>query len=150
MGLNKEVFIVAKSVSVVDPYDDSDPDVIQLPVDGSFVDVLSVDVCVKNSKRTQVSLDSFAQIAMTGGDGAGGATLLSVTYEILRSNTILATINNTMDYASVNLGRHTNFPNFPVVDEEPNVGINTYILRCSSGGGPNVASRSLKAIVITL
>ncbi|MFS1512532.1 hypothetical protein VQL36_08865 [Chengkuizengella sp. SCS-71B] len=153
MELEKGPFVVAQSVSVDDPYDDTDPNVIILPIDGSPVDVLTVDVCVKQPQKTQVSLDSMGQIAAF--IASAGANSFEVKYEILRNNNSIAIINDEMDYQGANERRHTNFPNFPVVDNNPNAGINTYVLQCTqvSASGPSliaVGSRSLKATVFTL
>ncbi|MFS1512524.1 hypothetical protein VQL36_08820 [Chengkuizengella sp. SCS-71B] len=98
--------------------------------------------------RTQVSLDSMAQIAVD----AATSSPFGVLYNILRNGDLIATINDEMDYVVANEGRHTNFPNFPILDNNPSAGINTYDLVCilSLSGGANVtyvASRSLKATV---
>ncbi|MDP5274013.1 hypothetical protein [Chengkuizengella axinellae] len=155
MGLEKGPFVVAKSVSVEgDPYNPDTQGVILLPTDGSFVDVLTIDVCVKQPLKTRVIIDSMTQIAVITADGT-----FEVKYELLRKSSgnsdVLATINDEMDYQITNLRRHTNFPNFPIVDKNPSHGINTYVLRCTDlkcmiEFPPRVASRSLKATVITL
>ncbi|MDP5274023.1 hypothetical protein [Chengkuizengella axinellae] len=150
MGLDRVPFIVADTVSVDDPYT-FDPNVIQLPFDGTPVDVLSVDVCV--SHKTQIKLDTMAQIAVLG------LTMIDqtfeVTYQIIRNDDCVSMISDEMDYDSVVDGRHMNFPNFPLVDKNPSLGMNTYHLRCTSVITPTVGfvfvgSRSLKATVFTL
>ncbi|NDI33616.1 hypothetical protein [Chengkuizengella sediminis] len=154
MGLKQEPFVVAQSFSVVDPYDPDDPNIIDLSNTLDPKTVATVDVCVKNPQKTQVSIDSMAQIAV-------GATQSSetfkVTYEIMRNGTTIATINDEMDYVPTgsfpDAGRHTNFPNFPVLDNNPSAGINTYDLVCTRLSATSfifVASRSLKATVFTL
>ncbi|MFS1511195.1 hypothetical protein VQL36_01975 [Chengkuizengella sp. SCS-71B] len=148
MGLKKGSFVVADTVSVDDPYDINDPNVINLVGDAPTV-VASVDVCIKQPQKTQVSLDSMAQIAVI--DEEANVTF-EVIYEILRNDTTIATINDEMDYVTANQGRHTNFPNFPLVDNNPSAGLNTYNLRCTlvtppPEGSLTVGSRSLKATV---
>ncbi|NBI30972.1 hypothetical protein [Chengkuizengella marina] len=155
MGLKKGPFVVADTVSVADPYNGSDPDVISLPIDGTPQVVATVDVCVTQPQKTQVSLDSMAQIAVVADTSDdGGPITFEVTYEIQRNGEIIATINDEMDYQSQGPdGRHTNFPNFPILDCNPSAGINTYDLRCTrvTANEVNVedifvASRSLKAV----
>ncbi|WP_160647734.1 hypothetical protein, partial [Chengkuizengella marina] len=100
--------------------------------------------------KTQVSLDSMAQIAF---DAIQFSATFKVTYDILRNDTVIATINDEMDYeASPDFVKHTNFPNFPILDNNPSPGINTYelrITRVSTDGVDEifVGSRSLKATV---
>ncbi|MFS1512520.1 hypothetical protein VQL36_08800 [Chengkuizengella sp. SCS-71B] len=155
MGLKKESFAVADTVSVLNPYNFGDPDVIRIPFDGTPVNVLTVDVCVKQPQGTQVSIDSMAQIVVVGQTEPGEGVTFEVRYEILRNGNIIATINDEMDYLPPSAPeRYTNFPNFPVVDNSPIVGINTYDLRCTllsqTGVSLNdlgAASRSLKATV---
>ncbi|NBI27804.1 hypothetical protein [Chengkuizengella marina] len=153
MGLKNDPFVVADTVSVLDVYNTSDPNVINLtPANPSAV-VSTVDVCIKQPQKTQVSIDSMAQIAVLGLTMMGQT--FAVTYELLRNDTVIATINDEMDYESVVQGRHNNFPNSPLVDDNPIAGINTYDLRCTSVTRPTVGfvligSRSLKATVFTL
>ncbi|NBI28163.1 hypothetical protein [Chengkuizengella marina] len=147
MGLKKGPFVVAQTFSVLNPYGGTDA--ITLAADGDFEIVATVDVCVTQPQKTQVSLDSMAQIAI---ETQENPTTFEVTYEILRNGTAMATINNEMDYASPSLQRHTNFPNFPVLDNCPSAGINTYDLKITRVATSNVtnifvASRSLKATV---
>ncbi|NDI35643.1 hypothetical protein [Chengkuizengella sediminis] len=159
MGLNKGPFVVADTVSVVgNPYDENTEGIIELPdVGGLAVVVLSIDVPVKQPKRTKVSIDSMVQVATTSFDPDLPVTSFKMTYEILRNDIVIATINDEMDYATANEGRHTNFPNFPIVDNYPSTGINKYELRCERDINNEenlfdifVASRSLKATVFTL
>ncbi|NBI31026.1 hypothetical protein [Chengkuizengella marina] len=152
MGLKKGPFVVAQTFSVLDPYDPAAENIIVLPNDGDFEIVATVDVCVKNPKKTQVSLDSMVQIAVVADtDDGGGPVTFELTYEIQRNGEIIATINDEMDYQSPGPdGRHTNFPNFPIVDNNPRAGINTYdlkVTRVSTFAVDDVfvASRSLKA-----
>ncbi|MFS1512523.1 hypothetical protein VQL36_08815 [Chengkuizengella sp. SCS-71B] len=147
MGLKKGSFVVADTVSVDDPYDISDPNVIELTALDPSADVLTIDVCVK-SKNTKVCIDSMAQIAIL--DISSNFVTFEITYEILRNDTVIATINDEMDYESVVQGRHTNFPNFPIVDDTPDLGVNRYVLRCTDElclSRVTVGSRSLKATV---
>ncbi|NDI33614.1 hypothetical protein [Chengkuizengella sediminis] len=126
---------------------------IQLDALNTPTVILSVDVYVKQPQRTQVSLDSMAQIAVDGNNT--GATTFEETYEILRNDVVIATINDLMDYEGANFGRHTNFPNFPLVDDNPSARINKYELRVTRVAPDTgvififVASRSLKATVFT-
>ncbi|WP_162037069.1 hypothetical protein [Chengkuizengella sediminis] len=107
-------------------------------------------MCVKQPKRTQVSLESMTQIAVRSTDQL--SVTFEVTYEILRNGEVIATINDEMDYAKpggLEDFRHTNFPNFPIVDNNPRAGINKYDLRCTFESGTGVrnifaTSRSLK------
>ncbi|MFS1511737.1 hypothetical protein VQL36_05460 [Chengkuizengella sp. SCS-71B] len=157
MGLNKGPFVVAQSFSVENPYGGEGS--IELPFpdpDEVPVVVATVDVCVQQPQKTQVSIDSMTQIAVIGNPGLDSISF-EVKYEILRNGTTIATINDEMDYAKPNSieFRHTNFPNFPLVDEDPDPGINKYDLRCTflSFFGVNsifAGSRSLKATVITI
>ncbi|NDI33442.1 hypothetical protein [Chengkuizengella sediminis] len=152
MGLKKEPFVVAETFSVLDPYDPASENIIVLSNDGDFEIVATVDVCVKQPQRTQVSLDSFAQIAVEPGADDDPQTF-EVTYELLRNGDPIVTIDDEMDYVHAGTGRHTNFPNFPLVDNNPSAGINRYDLVCTRISGPSfifVASRSLKATVFTL
>ncbi|NDI35649.1 hypothetical protein [Chengkuizengella sediminis] len=153
MGIKDEPFVVAQSVSVDDAYSTT-AGAIELDPDMPTV-VATVDVCVKQPENTQVSLDSMAQIAVVGDPDT--AVSFEVTYEIMRNSTTIATINDEMDYDAVSEGRHTNFPNFPVLDDSPPAGINTYDLVCTRVTTNEVevdnifvGSRSLKATVITL
>ncbi|NDI34900.1 hypothetical protein [Chengkuizengella sediminis] len=154
MGLNKGPFVVAQSFSVEDPYD-VDAGAIDLNVMPQTV-VATVDVCVNKPTKTQVSLDSMVQIAVMSSVRISSlpSQTFEVLIEILRNGKVLATINDEMDYEIAGEGRHTNFPNFPLVDNNPSAGINTYDLRCTlvSGMSASVfaASRSLKATVFTL
>ncbi|MDP5274020.1 hypothetical protein [Chengkuizengella axinellae] len=111
-------------------------------------------MCVRQPERTQVLLDSFFQNAITisGGDG-----VIGVLYQLQRNDTPIAEINDLMDYADVNDGRHTNFPSLSLVDKTPDRGINKYqlkvvqlILSIPVLNSIYVGSRSLKATVITL
>ncbi|NDI35657.1 hypothetical protein [Chengkuizengella sediminis] len=153
MGLDKGSFVVAQTFSVLDVYNTSDPNVINLtPANPSAV-VATVDVCVKQPQKTQVSIDSMAQIAVLGLTMMGQT--FEVTYELLRNDTVIATINDEMDYESVVNGRHNNFPNFPLVNDNPIAGLNTYDIRCTSVTRPTlgfvlIGSRSLKATVFTV
>ncbi|NDI37184.1 hypothetical protein [Chengkuizengella sediminis] len=153
MGLKKGPFVVAQTFSVLDPYDPASENIIVLPDDGDFEIVATVDVCVKQPQKTQVSLDSMAQIAILAFENP---VTFEVRYEIMRNGTIIATINDEMDYDnSNNTERHTNFPNFPILDDNPSIGINTYELKVTrvstfSVEDIFVASRSLKATVFTL
>ncbi|MFS1513391.1 hypothetical protein VQL36_13235 [Chengkuizengella sp. SCS-71B] len=155
MGLKKGILVVADTVSVDDPYDPGDENIIILSNDGDFEIVATVDVCVKDPQKTQVCIDSMAQIAICNDDGPPSVTF-EVTYELLRNGTTIATISDEMDYARAGAdGRHTNFPNFPLVDNNPCAGINTYELRITrvstnAEGDIFVASRSLKATVFTV
>ncbi|MDP5275094.1 hypothetical protein [Chengkuizengella axinellae] len=157
MGLNKGPFVVVDTVSVLDPYGWEGSitllldNVIITPIP---VTLLSVDVCVRQPERTQVLLDSFFQNAITisGGDG-----VIGVRYQLQRNDTPIAEINDEMDYADVNDGRHTNFPDFPLVDKTPNRGINKYQLKVvqlaisvPALNSIYIGSRSLKATVIPL
>ncbi|NDI37176.1 hypothetical protein [Chengkuizengella sediminis] len=155
MGLKKGTFVVAQTFSVLDPYDSASKNIIELSNDGDFAIVATVDVCVKNPQRTQVSLDSMAQIAVRATDST-----FEVTYEILRNGIVIATINDEMDFVPASFmgqnGRHTNFPNFPLLlDNYPSAGINKYELRVTRVLTSEiedeifVASRSLKATVFT-
>ncbi|NDI33615.1 hypothetical protein [Chengkuizengella sediminis] len=152
MGIKDEPFVVAQSVSVEgDPYNTDTEGVILLPDDSIPKVVLSVDVCIKQPERTQVCIDTMAQIAVVG------ITFLSnpidMTYEIHRNGNRIAIINDQMEFASNAPGaRHTNFPNFPILDNNPYAGINTYDLVCTAVTGFNnfVASRSLKVTVFTV
>ncbi|NDI37183.1 hypothetical protein [Chengkuizengella sediminis] len=159
MGLKKGPFIVADTVSVLDAYD-VNAGAILLPstIPPTPLVVATVDVCVKHPQNIQVSLDTMAQIAVTAAGGDVSATF-EVTYEILRNGEVIATINDEMDYVPTSTtppGRHTNFPNFPLVDNNPSAGINTYDLRCTRVTPDEniqllfIASRSIKATVITL
>ncbi|NBI30921.1 hypothetical protein [Chengkuizengella marina] len=160
MGLNKGPFVVAQCFSVLDPYDVNagaiplpDPFPTETPVV-----VATVDVCVTQPQKTQVSLDSMVQIAANGNVAGASSASFEVTYELFRNNVVIATIIDEMDYVPTGSfpddGRHTNFPNFPVLDNNPSAGINTYDLVCTNKGGsfPPIfaASRSLKATVFTL
>ncbi|MFS1513385.1 hypothetical protein VQL36_13205 [Chengkuizengella sp. SCS-71B] len=153
MEMKKGFFVVADTVSVLDVYNTSDPNVINLtPANPSAV-VSTVDVCVKQPQKTQVSIDTMAQIAVLGLTLMGQT--FEVTYELLRNDTVIATINDEMDYESVVQGRHTNFPSFPLVDDNPIAGLNTYDIRCTSVTRPTlgfvlIGSRSLKATVFIL
>ncbi|MDP5274019.1 hypothetical protein [Chengkuizengella axinellae] len=156
MGLNKGPFVVDQSVSVDDPYDRNDPDVISIPTPGDSEEVLTVDVCVKQPHKTQVLLDSMVQVAVRATLSPFPVNVTFVVeYELERNGTTIASITNEMDYLAVGStpgvnGRHNNFPNFPLVDENPNQGNNTYVLRCTNFS-PNpspfitIGSRSLKA-----
>ncbi|MDP5275380.1 hypothetical protein [Chengkuizengella axinellae] len=155
MGLNKGPFIVSKSISVDDPYDTTDPDVILLPKDppGSFEDVLTIDVCVKQPGKTKVRIDSMAQIAVNIST-TEDVTPFQVTYEVLRNNQRIALINDQMQYdtSSDDVDRHNNFPNYPIIDNNPDPGINQYVLRCTdvlcvARIDVTVGSRSLVATV---
>ncbi|NBI28329.1 hypothetical protein [Chengkuizengella marina] len=156
MGLKKGPFVVAQTFSVLDPYDPAAENIIVLPNDGDFEIVATVDVCVTQPKNTQVSLDSMAQIAVIANSGSGfSSTTFEVKYELLRNGDCIAIINDEMDYSNPldTDFRHTNFPNFPVLDINPSLGINKYVLRCTRVV-PDfdvqdifVASRSLKATV---
>ncbi|NDI33613.1 hypothetical protein [Chengkuizengella sediminis] len=167
MGLKKGPFVVAQTFSVEDAYGGTGA--ITLAADGDSEIVATVDVCIKEPQKTQVSLDSMAQIAVGGTPPpppappsvASDPVILNVSvtfevrYEILRNGNVIATINDEMDYEGVAAGRHTNFPNFPIVDDNPRAGINTYdlkVTRVSTSFVDDifVASRSLKATVITL
>ncbi|NDI34531.1 hypothetical protein [Chengkuizengella sediminis] len=145
MGIKEEPFVESQSVSVEDPYSFTDPNVFVLSLGVSEV-VLSVDVYVKQPQKTQVTLDSMVQIAVPG-IGGGSPDMFGLTYEIQQNGTTIATINDEMDFVSVR--RHINFPNFPVLDNNPNIGINTYDLVCTSTADATIiiASRSLKATV---
>ncbi|MFS1511779.1 hypothetical protein VQL36_04980 [Chengkuizengella sp. SCS-71B] len=152
MGLKKGSFVVADTVSVDDPYDEDSPGVIRLIQSVPTV-VATVDVCVKEPQKTQVSLDSMTQIAVFNPSGAITSVTFEVKYEVMRNGMTLATINDEMDYIPTGPapdGRHTNFPNFPILDNNPSIGINTYDLVCTNVIGPTpvfVGSRSLKATV---
>ncbi|MFS1512542.1 hypothetical protein VQL36_08915 [Chengkuizengella sp. SCS-71B] len=151
MGLKKESIVIAQTFSVLDPYDPEAENIIVLLNNGDFAIVATVDVCVKDPQKTQVCIDSMVQIAVNNDDGPPSVTF-EVTYELLRNGTIIATINDEMDYEAGD--RHTNFPNFPLVDNNPSTGINTYELRITrvstnAQGDIFVASRSLKATVFT-
>ncbi|MDP5274973.1 hypothetical protein [Chengkuizengella axinellae] len=148
MGLDKGPFVEGVSVSVDDPYGGTD----SINLNNGTVDVLILEVCVKDPEKTQVSIDSMAQIAVE--NGATGPTTFEVLYEVLANGVTLGSINDLMDYEAVvaNSGQHNNFPNFPLLDENPIAGINTYILRCTEVQGPSVfvGSRSLTATVFTV
>ncbi|MDP5276530.1 hypothetical protein [Chengkuizengella axinellae] len=74
---------------------------------------------------------SMIQIAVGAASGPDVPTTFEVTYEILRNDDVIATMNDTMDYVSSGgVGRHTNYPNSPIVDRNPSAGMNTYALRC--------------------
>ncbi|MFS1513961.1 hypothetical protein VQL36_16165 [Chengkuizengella sp. SCS-71B] len=171
MGLKKGPSVVADTVSVDDPYSEA-AGAILLAADGDFEIVATVEVCVKQPQRTQVSIDSMAQIALEEDVGQiaaidedsdlgvlmSGPVTFEVTYEILRNGDVIATINDEMDYEAPvgTTGRHTNFPNFPIVDNNPRAGINTYALKITRVFVTEpvkavinvfVASRSLKATV---
>ncbi|NBI30920.1 hypothetical protein [Chengkuizengella marina] len=157
MGLKKEPFVVAQSFSVENPYGGEGAIELPSPIAGVPIPrvVATVDVCVTQPMNTQVSLDSMAQIAVVGDPDT--SVSFEVTYEIMRNSTTIATINDEMDYDAVSEGRHTNFPNFPVLDDSPPAGINTYDLVCTRVTTNEVevdnifvGSRSLKATVITL
>ncbi|MFS1511919.1 hypothetical protein VQL36_05715 [Chengkuizengella sp. SCS-71B] len=154
MGLKKGAFVVDDTVSVDDPYDTTDPNMIQLDTNDPIT-VATVDVCVEQPQRTQVSLDSMAQIAVANINTGATSLTFEVKYEIIRNGTTLAIINDEMDYVPTGTfpdgGRHTNFPNFPILDNNPIGGINTYDLVCTNVSGPSltfVGSRSLKATVL--
>ncbi|MFS1512501.1 hypothetical protein VQL36_08705 [Chengkuizengella sp. SCS-71B] len=151
MGLKKGPFVVADTVSVDDPY--GGEGTIVLPVQIA-TPVATINFCVKNPQKTQISLDSMVQIAVLA-ISTGVARDFAVTYEIIRNNeTTIALINDEMDYLAVNEGRHTNFPNFPVLDNNPSAGINTYELVCTRTAGSKLTifagSRSIKATVFTV
>ncbi|MFS1512502.1 hypothetical protein VQL36_08710 [Chengkuizengella sp. SCS-71B] len=151
MSLKQEPFVVAQSVSVEgDPYNTNTEGVILLPDDSIPKVVLSVDVCIKQPDRTQVCIDTMAQIAVIGITFIGNS--FDIKYEIHRNGGNIATIIDKMDFASNPGDRHTNFSNFPVLDENPHAGINTYELVCTALTGFNnlIGSRGLKATVITL
>ncbi|MFS1512538.1 hypothetical protein VQL36_08895 [Chengkuizengella sp. SCS-71B] len=154
MGLDKGPFVVAHTFSVLEPYDSGAENIIVLPNDGDFEIVATVEVCVKQPQKTQVSLDSMAQIAVD--NNFITSVTFEVTYELFRNGVVIATINDEMDYQPNTGGRHTNFPNFPVIDNNPSGGINTYDLKITrvSTNFPQinifVASRSLKATVFTV
>ncbi|NBI28222.1 hypothetical protein [Chengkuizengella marina] len=149
MGLKKVPFVVDNTVSVDDPYNFGDPKVILLLDDPTVV--LSVDVCVKQPQKTKVLLDSMAQIAVRDG---GIPISFEVSFELLRNGTRIALINDEMDYVPAgSTGRHTNFPNLPLVDNDPSPGINKYDVVCTlvsniSGASIFVGSRSLKATIV--
>ncbi|MFS1512529.1 hypothetical protein VQL36_08845 [Chengkuizengella sp. SCS-71B] len=151
MGLKKGPFVVAQTFSVLDPYDPADENIIVLLSDGDFEIVATVDVCVTQPKKTQICIDSMAQIAVISEDST-----FELTYELLRNGIVIATINDEMDYEPPlgTDGRHTNFPNFPLVDNKSSAGINKYelrVTRVSTSGAEDlvvfVGSRSLKATV---
>ncbi|NDI34641.1 hypothetical protein [Chengkuizengella sediminis] len=159
MGLNKGPFVAADTVSVLNPYGGTGS--ITLAADGDSEIVATVDVCVTQPEKTQVSLDSMTQIAVTRLSPTSDPVILNVSvtfevrYEILRNGNVIATINDEMDYEAAGEGRHTNFPNFPILDDNPNAGINTYdlkVTRVSTSVVEDifVASRSLKATVMGL
>ncbi|MFS1511364.1 hypothetical protein VQL36_02855 [Chengkuizengella sp. SCS-71B] len=156
MGLKKGPFVVADTVSVDDPYSEA-AGAIKLPFGVPPVPIVinTVDVCIKQTEKTQVSLNSMTQIAVLASTDIGGPVTFEVIYEIQRNGEVIATIHDKMDYFSPFFGgRITNFPNFPTVDNNPNKGMNTYELRCTratideiSVAEIFVASRSLKATV---
>ncbi|MFS1512556.1 hypothetical protein VQL36_08985 [Chengkuizengella sp. SCS-71B] len=154
MGLNNDPFVVVQEFEL-DPYGFIHPEVIRLPDDGTSLVVLTVDVCVKQPQKTQILLDSMIQIAV---DDFGFNTLstFEVTYDLLRNGDVIATINDEIDYAEPDdLLKNTNLPRFPIVDNNPSFGTNTYELACTNViGGASIAifvgSRSLKASVFTL
>ncbi|NDI35634.1 hypothetical protein [Chengkuizengella sediminis] len=154
MGLNKEPLVVVQ-MFVLDPYGFIDPDVIRLPDDGTSQVILTVDVCVKEPQETQVLLESMIQIAVDDFE-FNTLTTFEVIYELLRNGDVIATINDEIDYSKPDdFFRHTNLPNFSLVDNNPSLGINTYELVCTNViGGASIAifagSRSLKATVFTL
>ncbi|NDI35653.1 hypothetical protein [Chengkuizengella sediminis] len=155
MGLKKGPFVVADTVSVDgDPYSSTTKGVIELGPSPEIV--ATVDVCVTEPQKTQVSLDSMAQIAVIDRNTVGNPITFEVKYEILRNDTVIATINDKMDYETIgDPSRHTNFPSFPVLDNHPGVGMNRYELRVARIETPEVgsifvASRSLKATVFTV
>ncbi|MDP5274144.1 hypothetical protein [Chengkuizengella axinellae] len=161
MGLEKETFVTAQSFSIEDPFDPTEENVISIPTPGSSEEVLTVDVCVKQPHKTHVLLDSMAQVAVRATLSPFPVNVTFVVeYELERNGTRIASITDEMDYLAVGStpgvnGRHNNFPNFPLVDENPDPGNNTYVLRCTNSS-PNpspfitIGSRSLKAAVITL
>ncbi|MDP5274332.1 hypothetical protein [Chengkuizengella axinellae] len=153
MGLDKGPFVVADTVSVDDPYGGEGTIVLPSSI---ATPVATINFCVKNPLKTQVSLDSMVQIAVLPTFPPGSAIEFAVTYQVIRDdNQIIASLNDEMDYiTAVANGRHTNFPNFPVLDENPHTGINTYELVCTRTAGQTLVifagSRSLKATVFTL
>ncbi|MDP5272664.1 hypothetical protein [Chengkuizengella axinellae] len=156
MGLKDEPFVVIDTVSVVGNIYGSGGDLIFLePNDPTTV--ATVDVCVKQPEKTQVCIDSMVQFAVGGTGGVGSDVTFQVLYEIHRNGDVIARINDEMDFELAGGRGQTNFPNFPVVDNDPIGGINTYDLVCTRDTTNenavaviNAASRSLKATVITL
>ncbi|MDP5274972.1 hypothetical protein [Chengkuizengella axinellae] len=147
MGLNKGPFVEGVSVSVDDPYGGTD----SISLGSGTRDVLTLEVCVKDPEKTQVSIDSMAQVAVRA-SGTPSSVTFEVLFEVLANGVTLGSINDLMDYQAVSNGEHNNFPNFPLLDENPIAGINTYILRCTQVQGPSifVGSRSLTATVFTV
>ncbi|MDP5274007.1 hypothetical protein [Chengkuizengella axinellae] len=153
MGLKEEPFVVVQSFSIEDPYNIFNPEPNLIILDPNDpTEVLCIDVCINQPDKTQVSIDSMTQIAVRAGSFIVD---FEVLYEIVANDTVIARINDEMSYQSaIDIGRHTNFPNFSVVDKNPRAGNNTYKLICTNlAGDPSsilAASRSLKATVIPL
>ncbi|NBI28227.1 hypothetical protein [Chengkuizengella marina] len=154
MGLEKGPFVVDNTVSVLDPYG-GEGSIILVQSGMSVttpIPVVSIDVCVKHPQKTKVSLDFLSQVAIEDMDVA---TSFGLLFELQRNSIVIATINDEMDYVPAgSKGRYTNFPNFPLVDDEPDTGMNKYVLilnGLSFLGTENIAmyigSRSLKATV---
>ncbi|MDP5272665.1 hypothetical protein [Chengkuizengella axinellae] len=157
MGLKQDLFVVAQSFSVLNPYNIFNPDPNVISLDENVpTEVLSIDVCVKKLNKTKVSLDSMVQIAILDIIGDEDSISFAVSYDLLRNGIPITFINDLMDIATPgdgNIFRYTNFPNFPVIDNDPIFGMNNYALVCTRFQGPTfvfAGSRSLKATVITL
>ncbi|NDI34053.1 hypothetical protein [Chengkuizengella sediminis] len=115
-----------------------------------------MDVCVKYPHKTQVSLDSMVQMGAQATLQLPTDVTFLFEYELLRNGDPIAMITDEMDYRAVGTsginGRHMNFPNFPLVDDSPDLGMNTYVLRCTNSSNQpspliTIGSRSLKATV---
>ncbi|MFS1511342.1 hypothetical protein VQL36_02720 [Chengkuizengella sp. SCS-71B] len=154
MGLKQKPFVVCDSVSVLDPYG-GEGSIILVQSGMSVITpltIVSIDVCVRQSQKTKVSLDFLSQAAI---EDMGLATSFGLVFQLQRNGIVVATINDEMDYVPAgSTGRYTNFSNFPLVDDEPDTGINKYELilnGLSFTGTENIGmyigSRSLKATV---